>query len=1072
MANSLALNFTVICMVKDPVGYEETFVEELEALNELNITNPEPLYSLNEKSWLFSAIAIGNILGIIPLTQLINRFGVRKTFMLYGLTSGIGTLILPFCVSLGFVPVFMVRCMQGFGLAISMASLGAIVSAWSSLHTAGMYISILSMHIQFGAIIVMPMSGALCETELGWPAIYYILGILTIFSFALFYGFYTDMPLEHRFVGQKEISIISDGKISKNGEKIPIPYLKIVIDLPVIGIIVSCLGGSFALQIILQYGPTYLNKVLGFDLTKTGFAAALPYVFAGIVKLIAGPFSDMLTCISERGRIIFFNTLSQLPIVVCFIMMASLPSELGWLIQISYSMVNSFSGLNAVGVAKCVQLLAQHHAHFIMIIMSLVNSIVILVLPIIVSFVAPDNTPSQWATLFYILAVIVFVTMMFFNFVCQVEPREWARTDSDHGSIIPDSMHPTQVTVQREPSNTVCKVISGHMHNLKIHPLDESEITAQKKTNKRFSIKKTSMMTTLPSLNENRLGEVHQWVASIPLSKPVRNIPRDFSDGEIIAHYLPRYIALNNFTHVNSIALRRYNWETLQKMVFNYLNIYLNVEQIRDLVDGKPGVMESFLYILKDKIDVAIVERRFRPSKRRSSSTTRGSTLSLNQSDSEYENGAQSTTKIASTPKSQIHKNEQGTAQEIQKMQAQIQYLERIIDQKDEHIAALTKKLELINSQNGNRNKQEKSAREQEEHNQILLNQIRYLENVVQQKEEHNLTLSKQVEKLMEIVYGDTINCGRASANSPMDSSELTSPIISMAAQSYGSELFNEFLMATENMTQTERQRVFPDYFEKCNVLGWEFAQNVTEMIRLYGKYDDAVTLARIGLPPFVAKFLTLNETIMESGLEQLCAKSEVQFQCQFGFGESRAQILQRIQNLKKFDGNMYLLLEKDCKKETRKQVNYPCLGHNVSSWASSCTTKIDEYNSTRTTLNEQIYNIHINAAAHATRAAKNANPEDSKNFIPTKIIIENILRKALKQITEIESQKCRSLDAMLKCLLPTAKANCGSVAADALKTAISVGYLRRERSLALTLSFDQLDMDPDPLCQAIENNS
>lgn len=47
--------------------------------------------------------------------------------------------------------------------------------------------------------------------------------------------------------------------------------------------------------------------------------------------------------------------------------------------------------------------------------------------------------------------------------------------------------------------------------------------------------------------------------------------------------------------------------------------------------------------------------------------------------------------------------------------------------------------------------------------------------------------------------------------------------------------------MATENMTQTERQRVFPDYFEKCNVLGWEFAQNVTEMIRLYGKYDDAV---------------------------------------------------------------------------------------------------------------------------------------------------------------------------------------------------------------------------------------
>lgn len=90
-------------------------------------------------------------------------------------------------------------------------------------------------------------------------------------------------------------------------------------------------------------------------------------------------------------------------------------------------------------------------------------------------------------------------------------------------------------------------------------------------------------MTTLSSLTENGLEEVHNWVASIPLSKPVRNISKDLSDGgklffnpsknkqnlvliaEIISHYLPRYIALNNFTHVNSIALRRYNWETLQK---------------------------------------------------------------------------------------------------------------------------------------------------------------------------------------------------------------------------------------------------------------------------------------------------------------------------------------------------------------------------------------------------------------------------------------------------------------------------------------------------------------------------
>lgn len=75
---------------------------------------------------------------------------------------------------------------------------------------------------------------------------------------------------------------------------------------------------------------------------------------------------------------------------------------------------------------------------------------------------------------------------------------------------------------------------------------------------------------------------VKNWLLAVNLSKPIRNFAKDFSDGgffiyyinkffylvlvaEIIAHFLPRFIALGNFSHVNSLALKRYNWETLQK---------------------------------------------------------------------------------------------------------------------------------------------------------------------------------------------------------------------------------------------------------------------------------------------------------------------------------------------------------------------------------------------------------------------------------------------------------------------------------------------------------------------------
>lgn len=46
--------------------------------------------------------------------------------------------------------------------------------------------------------------------------------------------------------------------------------------------------------------------------------------------------------------------------------------------------------------------------------------------------------------------------------------------------------------------------------------------------------------------------------------------------------------------------------------------------------------------------------------------------------------------------------------------------------------------------------------------------------------------------------------------------------------------------------------------------------------------------LFKMGLPAFVAKVLTLDPGSIESGIDQMCSKTEIQFQCQLGFGESR----------------------------------------------------------------------------------------------------------------------------------------------------------------------------------------
>uniref|UniRef100_A0A914P5D7 Major facilitator superfamily (MFS) profile domain-containing protein n=1 Tax=Panagrolaimus davidi TaxID=227884 RepID=A0A914P5D7_9BILA len=153
--------------------------------------NSKLLYSVNQQSWLFSAIAIGNILGnfyeftsffitlipgTLPLPYTINSFGVQKTFTFYGFISGISTLLLPFFVPFGFTFVFLIRVIQGFGVAISFTSLGAIVSSWSSIKESGTYIAILSCHFQTGAILAMVLGGEFCSNSYGWSVAYYVLG--------------------------------------------------------------------------------------------------------------------------------------------------------------------------------------------------------------------------------------------------------------------------------------------------------------------------------------------------------------------------------------------------------------------------------------------------------------------------------------------------------------------------------------------------------------------------------------------------------------------------------------------------------------------------------------------------------------------------------------------------------------------------------------------------------------------------------------------------------------------------------------------------------------------------------
>ncbi len=61
----------------------------------------------------------------------------------------------------------------------------------------------------------------------------------------------------------------------------------------------------------------------------------------------------------------------------------------------------------------------------------------------------------------------------------------------------------------------------------------------------------------VPTITEEEMQEVYNWVDEIPLSRPKKNIARDFSDAVLVAetvhHFIPPIVDLHNYSNAHSV---------------------------------------------------------------------------------------------------------------------------------------------------------------------------------------------------------------------------------------------------------------------------------------------------------------------------------------------------------------------------------------------------------------------------------------------------------------------------------------------------------------------------------------
>ena len=105
--------------------------------------------------------------------------------------------------------------------------------------------------------------------------------------------------------------------------------------------------------------------------------------------------------------------------------------------------------------------------------------------------------------------------------------------------------------------------------------------------------------------------DILAWLDTIPLSRPVRNLDTDFSDGilvaEIVAYFFPEYVDLDMFHIAKNMSQRTKNWRLLNSDVLPKLSLHAPGTVVHDITNGDNRAVELFLLHLREKLEENLI---------------------------------------------------------------------------------------------------------------------------------------------------------------------------------------------------------------------------------------------------------------------------------------------------------------------------------------------------------------------------------------------------------------------------------------------------------------------------------
>ncbi|XP_044011343.1 sialin-like [Aphidius gifuensis] len=354
------------------------------------------------------------------------RIGGKKVFGLGIASTAFLTIFTPPLTRLSVYLLIAMRIIEGIFEGVTYPCIHSIWANWAPDLERSKLATLAFSGSFVGTVFAMPVSGIMAE-NLGWPSVFYVFGLIGLIWFGLWWYFVTDRPEDDPWITQAELDYIKQTRSHISQKTISHPWKAMIKSPPVWAIVAAHFSENWGFYTMLTQLPTFMSDVLNFQIKKTGFLSALPYLVMAIVLQFSGHFADYLRSnnylTTTQVRKIF-NCGAFLAQTIFMISTAFVESSVSAVTCITIAV--GLGGFAWSGFSVNHLDIAPQHASVLMGMGNTIATIPGIVSPILTGYIVKNKSRDEWKIIFIIAGLIYLIGAIIYGCFASGERQKWA----------------------------------------------------------------------------------------------------------------------------------------------------------------------------------------------------------------------------------------------------------------------------------------------------------------------------------------------------------------------------------------------------------------------------------------------------------------------------------------------------------------------------------------------------------------------------------------------------------------------------------------------------------------------